>query len=167
MEDQQRENELDDQSALCDRPGSPVDDPVGGAPDDLYARLTPKQQKGILALVTEPTIAKAAEQAGVSESTVYRWLQDETFLKAYRRARRDSFSQALTLTLRYAPLAVNALAKIINDLSIAASARVSASCAILKYGRDSIELDDLAARLDNLERATQSADHGRGWRGGR
>jgi hypothetical protein len=185
MGDQQRDHELDDQGASRDGSrqddldhaptasggssfddGPPVgaDDPLDGAPDDLYAKLNPRQQKAILALVTEPTIAKAAEQAGVSESTVHRWLLDDTFVRAHRRARRETFSQAIALAQRYTPLAVNNLAKIMSDPATAASARVSASCAILKFGRDSIELDDLAARLDNLERATQQSAAGRSWR---
>ena len=74
-----------------------TDDSAGASNDDLYASLNPRQQKAIIALVTEPTIAKAAESAAVSESTLHRWLLDETFTKAYRRARRETFSQAIAL----------------------------------------------------------------------
>ena len=89
----------------------------------------------ILALITEPTVARAAESAGVSESTVHRWLLEETFGKAFRRARRETFGQAIALAQRYTPLAVNNLAKIMNDLATAASARV-AGCASTLWKMD-------------------------------
>ena len=48
-------------------------------------------------------------------------------------------------------MAVNNLAKIMNDAASHNSARVTAAVALLRYGRESIELDDLAARVDELE----------------
>lgn len=112
MEDQQGDEELDDQQSS--RNGSPRplrDDQAAGAlddqsaedtggEDDLYAKLKPRQQRAILALITEPTVARAAESAGVSESTVHRWLLEETFGKAFRRARRETFGQAIALAQR-------------------------------------------------------------------
>jgi len=166
MEDEHDDEQIDDQAAARhgsarssddDQAAASVDDHEDDQPqpdsDDLYAKLKPKQQRAILALITEPTVAKAAESAGVSESTVHRWLLDDTFAKAFRRARRETFGQAIALAQRYTPLAVNNLAKIMNDLATAASARVSAACAILKFARDSIELDDLQARIESLETA--------------
>ena len=44
------------------------------------------------------------------------------------------------------------LAKIETDGSVQASARVSTASALLKFGRESIELDDLASRIETLER---------------
>ncbi|QKK08413.1 MAG: hypothetical protein HND58_09645 [Planctomycetota bacterium] len=37
------------------------------------------------------------------------------------------------------------------DASAANAAKVSAATAMLKFGRESIELDDLAARIETLE----------------
>src|SRR5262249_61743375 len=42
-------------------------------------KLTAKQEALIAALLTEPTYAAAAAQAGVSEATMYRWLQVPVF----------------------------------------------------------------------------------------
>ena len=70
---------------------------------------------------------------------------------AYRAARRQAFDQAIALTQRYASLAVTTLAKVMADASAANAAKVSAATAMLKFGRESIELDDLAARIETLE----------------
>jgi hypothetical protein len=113
--------------------------------------LTARQEKAIIALINETTVARAAEASGIGERTLHRWLQEAQFVEAYRKARRDAFSQAIALTQRYAPLAVTTLAKVMNDPVSPYTAKVSAASAMLKFGREGIEMDDLAARLDQLE----------------
>jgi hypothetical protein len=56
--------------------------------------LTPDQERAILALLNQPTIGKAAEEAKVGERSLYRWLKDPTFAGAYREARREAFRHA-------------------------------------------------------------------------
>lgn len=120
--------------------------------------LTPRQEQAVVALLNEPTVSRAAESIGMSERTVYRWLDEPGFSRAYRKARREAFAQAISLTQRYAPAAVHTLAKIMGDESAGATARVSAATALLKFSRESIELDDLAERVDALERAAQEEE---------
>jgi transposase-like protein len=112
------------------------------------------QQKGVIALLREPTVAKAAESIGIDESTMYRWMKEPGFSKEFREARRDSFRHAIGLCNKYAPAAVQALMKILQDPAAAHSAKVSAASALLKFSRESIELDDLAARIEALEHVT-------------
>ncbi len=88
--------------------------------------LTPKQEESILALLRETSIAKAAKSCKVGERTLHRWLDEPDFSKAYRKARRQAFSQAIALTQRYAPLAVSTLATLMADKDTPAHARVSA-----------------------------------------
>lgn len=138
--------------------------------------LTPKQEQALIALLNEPTIERAAKTAGVGERTLHRWLDEPVFSRAYRQARREAFSQAIAASQRYAPVAVQTLAKIMADATLSVSARVSAATALLKFSRESIELDDLATRVDDLERSmkeeqarteSQGAGHGSWDDGGR
>lgn len=115
--------------------------------------LDPKQEEAITALLAEATVAKAASACGVGERTLHRWLDEPIFARAYRNARRQAFSHAVSLTQRYAPLAIQTLAKIMTDPEAPYPSRVSAASALLKIGRDSLELDDLAVRIDALESA--------------
>lgn len=125
--------------------------------------LTPKQEKAIIALLNEQTVTKAAEAAGIGQRTLYRWLDRPAFSKAYHKARRAAFSQAIGLTQRYAPLAVNTLAKVMGDPDAPSSSKVSAATALLRFGREGIELDELAARVEALEQASsRGATHGAG-----
>jgi hypothetical protein len=124
---------------------------------DALDNLAQGQAGAIVALVNEPTIRKAAEVCGVGERTLYTWLDQPAFQAAYRKARREAFAQAMGLVHKYAPLAVGTLATIASDKSAPHSARVSASTGLLKFSRESLELDDVVARVEQLERATRSA----------
>jgi transposase-like protein len=117
-------------------------------PPGVANTLPPDKEKGIIALLREPTVPKAAEAIGVDESTLYRWL---------REARREAFRHAISLTQKYAPMAIQVLMKVATDPAAGHSAKVSAATALLKFSRESIELDDLAARVEALSRTGQSS----------
>ncbi len=144
---------------MCfDEPTNPA---LSEMPDDGTDALSKPQHEAIVALLNEATVAKAAEVCGVSERTLYRWLSEPVFASAFRRARREAFSHAVGLCQRYSAGAVNALAKIAMDTTAPHASRVSAATNILKFGRESMELDDLAARVDALEAARSDVE---GWR---
>ena len=122
--------------------------------------LTVQQENAVLALLNEASVPKAAAACGVPERTLYRWLEHPTFLAKFRQARKKTFDQAISLTLRFSPMAVNVLAKVMTDPVTAAAPKVAAAIALLKFGRESIEMGDVVERLEELE-----ADHAGG--GGR
>jgi hypothetical protein len=124
-------------------------------------RIDHRQERAIVALLNEQTIQKAAESVGISDRTLHRWLAEPEFAERYRRARREAFGQAIALTQRYAPLAVNTLAKVMLDAAAPINAKVQAATAILKFGREGLELDDLSARIEALERAACGDDRDR------
>ena len=74
-------------------------------------------------------------------------------------------SQAIGLTQRYAPVAVTALVQVMTDADAPASAKVGATATLLRFGREGIELDDLAARVDALEQAAPQREKAPRWAG--
>ncbi len=132
--------------------------------DDRHQGLTGQQERAIIALLNEQTIGRAAAAAEVGQRTLYRWLKDAAFSRAYREARRDAFGQAIALTQRYAPLAVNTLAQVMMDDGAPSSSKVAAATTILRFGREGIELDDLAARVEALESAAPQREKSARWR---
>ena len=122
---------------------------------DNESPLTQKQERAIIALLNEPSIPRAATAAEIAERTIYRWMKSPTFMSEYRARRREAFGQAIALTQRYATLAVTTLVRVMSDDAAPHHARVSAATALLKLGRDGIELDDLAARVELLESAAE------------
>lgn len=131
---------------------------------DGLASLSPRQQKAIIALLQEPTIAKAAEASSIPVRTMHFWLDQEGFSRAYRKARREAYGQAIALAQRYTPLAVQTLATMMNDHAASTSGRVSACATMLRFARESIELDDLAARVEALEQAEKERGGEPTWR---
>ncbi len=132
--------------------------------DDLHYGLTAPQERAIIALLNEQTISRAAAAAEVGQRTLYRWLRKPEFARAYREARREAFGQAIALTQRYAPLAVNTLAQVMMDDQAPTSSKVAAATTILRFGREGIELDDLAARVESLEQAAPQREKAPRWR---
>ena len=124
-------------------------------PRNAPNNLSPKQEKAIVALLNEHSVTKAAQAVKVCEKTIYRWLDEPHFAAAYRKARREAFGQAIAMTQRYAPLAVHTLAQVMTDPKSPTTAKVNAASTILRFGREGIELDDLAVRVEALEEAAR------------
>ena len=133
-------------------PGADVTpDPASETPG-----LSGRQERAIDALLHDPTFSRAAATVGVHERTLRRWTRTPVFHSALLGARREAFGQAIGLTQRYAPVAVATLVKVINDSGAGAGAKVTAAAVLLKFGREGIELDDLAERVGALERGAMA-----------
>jgi hypothetical protein len=101
---------------------------------------------------------EAARVAGVGARTLYRWLQEPHFKAAYREARRDAYSQSIARLQQASGAAVSTLLKIMVDPSAPASTRIRAADSVLNHSANAIELDDIEARLAELERITNTSE---------
>jgi transposase-like protein len=114
--------------------------------------LSRKKTKAIATLLGHHSIRKAAEAAGVGESTLFRWLrQDRAFKNAYREARRQAVQQAISRLQNIAIEAVSVLQQIMVDRNQPSSSRVACAKTILDTSLKAIELEDLAIRVEGLE----------------
>jgi len=118
---------------------------------DVADKLSAKQQKAISALMSSATLAKAAESAGVGERTLYTWLEDAAFAEAYRAARREAVQIATAHLQQASGAAVATLCQLMVDGK--PTIKLSAAKTILEMAIKSVELEDVMARLDALERA--------------
>lgn len=59
----------------------------------------------------------------------------------------------MAMTQRYAGHAVQTLAKIMTEPTAPWTARVQAAVAILRFGREGVEIEDLQERIEALEQA--------------
>jgi DNA-binding MurR/RpiR family transcriptional regulator len=116
------------------------------------AKYPRKKDQAILALLTHPTIGEAADTAGVSEVTLWRWLQDQDFQQSYREAKRQVVQQALTRVQQVSGEAVDVLRDVMADDTKPPSSRVTAARTILDMALKSVEIEDLEARIEALER---------------
>lgn len=121
-----------------------------------FDSLNARQQRAILALLSEPTVAKAAEAAAVPQRTLYGWLQDAEFEAAYQLARRQAMRQAVARLQQASAGAVDTLLEVARNAAAPAVARVSASRTILEMALRAVEIEDLDNRLKALEAADAS-----------
>jgi DNA-binding MurR/RpiR family transcriptional regulator len=119
-----------------------------------------KRTAAIAALLTSPTIAHAAQSAGVSESTLTRWLREEGFLREYRLAQREALRQAIATLQAAAGSAVTVLRAAMLDQSATAASRVAAARVVLEFSFRGAEIADLEERLEAIEAKLASADSG-------
>lgn len=116
-----------------------------------------KEDIAVLALLTEPTMVKAAEKAGVSEATLWRWTQQEGFQQKYNEAKNQAIAQATARLRQAMTVAVDTLVEIAQDRKAQAMARVVASKTILESAMKAHEMEDLNVRLAKVEENLEEA----------
>jgi len=125
------------------------------------SKLRPKQEEAILALLTNPSVEHAARAANIGPRTLYRWQQEPAFDKAYRKARRDAFGQGTARLQQASGAAVSSVLKIMVDPHTPASTRLRAADLVLTHGARAIEIEDIEARVSELERAAEDGKNKR------
>ena len=106
----------------------------------------------VVALAAGATYAEAAAQAGVSERTARRRMDDPAFRAALDDARAEVVSRAVDRLSAVATDAVDTLAALLGP-GVPPPTRLGAARAVLELGSRLREEHDLAARLGALEEA--------------
>jgi transposase len=119
-------------------------------------KLSRREAAAIVALLAHPTIPEAAKAAGVSETTLWRWLQRDDFRKKYREAQDKVFDGALGSLQGASTEAVDCLKR--NLTSGTPSAEVQAAKVILEYTIKARELFGLDERIRQLEAALKDRE---------
>ena len=122
------------------------------APGGKFGR---KKEEAIAALLTQRNIEEAAKAVGIGANTLLRWLKVPEFDAAYRGARRAAFRQSVARLQQASGAAVSTLLKIMVDTSAPHSTRVRAADSVLDHSAKAIEIEDIEARVSELERAAE------------
>ena len=125
------------------------------------AKFGRKQEEAIAALLSHRSIDEAAQAIHIAPRTLLRWLQFAEFNTAYRKARRAAVSQSVARLQQATSAAVSTLLKVMVDPNTPASTRVRAADSVLDHSAKAIEIEDIEARVSELERATESKRGGR------
>jgi hypothetical protein len=133
-----------------------VKKPAGGTAGH-GSKLKRQKEEAILALLTNRSIEEAARAARIGSATLARWLKQEDFNTEYREARRAAFLQAIARLQQAASFAVSLLVKTVGDSNAPAAVRVRAADSMLKHARCGMEIEDILARLEAIERAINGA----------
>jgi hypothetical protein len=113
--------------------------------------LTPAQHRAVSALLSETSVRKAAEAAGVKERTLYNWLKTSAFADEYRAARREATQQAIARLQQMSGSAVIVLCQLMAHSTPAV--KLGAARTVLEFAIKAVELEDMQARLAALEAA--------------
>ena len=115
-----------------------------------------KKEEAIAALLTQRNIEEAAKSIGVGANTSLRWMKEPEFTRAYREARRQAVGQSIARLQQATSAAAATLMKIMVDQNAPASTRVRAAEAIINHAAKAIEIEDIDARVTELERAAEA-----------
>jgi len=116
-----------------------------------------KKEEAIAALLSQRNIEDAARAVGIGPRTLYRWMKEPAFDAAYRAARRAAFSQSAARLQQMSTAAVSTLGKIMVDPNAPAASRVRAADSVLDHAAKAIEIEDIEARVSDLERAAEQS----------
>lgn len=109
--------------------------------------LKPKQELFLIALVSEPTMDKAIERAGITKKTAYRYLKNKDFSAEYSRLRQEMLKRSTSMLLQASGRAVEVLYEVADNTKASPYARVQAC----KTAYKGMEIEDLKTRIEALE----------------
>src|ERR1051325_8625163 len=116
-----------------------------------------KKEEAIAALLIQRNFEEAARAVGIGTKTLLRWMQVPEFKAAYREARRAAYGQAVARLQQGTSAAATTLLKTMIDPSTPASVKVRAAEAIFNHAAKAIEIEDIEARVAELERAAEAS----------
>ena len=112
--------------------------------------LSSKQLRAIPILIASDTVEEAAQEIGVSRTTLYSWLEKEEFDQAVKVARRKLLDKSLNKLTNVSMKAVNTLEKLLDAESEAV--RRAAANDVLNHSLKYRELSEIEERLESVER---------------
>jgi len=121
------------------------------------AKFGHKKEQAIAALLLHRNVEAAARAVGISANTLLRWTKDSEFEAAYREARRAAFCQSIARLQEASGAAVTTVLKIMLDSKVSAGTRLRAAEVVLSQGAKAAEIEDIEARVAELERPAGSA----------
>jgi hypothetical protein len=124
------------------------------------AKFGRKKEDAIVALLAHRSIEEAATAAGTSAKTLHRWLKEPEFDTAYRAAKRAAFGQAIARLHQGSSAAATTLLKLMLDPATPPSTRARCAESVLGLASKAIEIEDIEARVAELERAADASKDG-------
>jgi hypothetical protein len=121
------------------------------------AKFSRKMEEAVAAVLIQKNLEEAARSVGIGTATLLRWQKMPEFKAALRQARRDAYSQSIGRLQQATSAAVSTLLKTMVDPGTPPSTKVRAADSVLSHAAKAIELEDIEARVSELERAAEEA----------
>jgi transposase-like protein len=124
------------------------------------SKFTRKKEEAIAALLTQRNVEEAARAAGIGTQTLLRWLKVPEFVKEYRKARREAVHQSIARLQQATGAAATIVLKLMTDPNVPAAVKLRAAECVFDRAFKGVELEDIEARVSELERATEASKAG-------
>jgi hypothetical protein len=125
------------------------------------SKLNRKMEQAVVALLTARNHEEAARSLGVSLKTLQRWQKLPEFERAFREARLKTFRQALGKLQQGSGPAVTTLLKLMLDPATPLAIKARCAYYVLEETRKGVEVEEIEARLTQLEHAADAANRNR------
>jgi len=119
----------------------------------MTARAKSKSSQLIAALMMYPTFSEACAKAGVSERTAQRWMNDGEFQRHFEWTRKEVLRKTIDGLRSCGLSSIKALQTVLDDKSVAPYVKVNAANTCLTHLFRAVEIEELSARLEKLEKA--------------
>lgn len=106
----------------------------------MTENFTARQRKVLACLLASPTVEAAATAAGVSRQTVYDYLAQKDFARAYMDAITQAVESATAYLQASTAAAASVLVKIMQDETATVTARINAAVAVLNQAGKGVDL---------------------------
>ena len=111
------------------------------------------------ALIAAGSIRAAAKIADVSETTIRTRLNDNDFRQRYEQAKGAILTEACDAISARLTRAIDTLCEVLEDTENAATVRVSAADSLLRHGLRYVEVANILARLEAIEKAQKDNNY--------
>lgn len=118
--------------------------------------MNAKQTRLLAALLEESTITKAAERAGMTRATVYKYLKDPEFKAELDRRRGECVNDAVRYLQSKFAVCNETLIKIIESKDVSSQVKINAINAVYANCKNMSETADFMSRLEAAERTIYS-----------
>jgi hypothetical protein len=125
------------------------------------AKFGRKKEAAIAALLTQRTSEDAARSIGIAPATLRRWQKEPEFDAAFRAAKVAAYRQTIARMHQLSGAAVSTLGKVMLDAATPPATKVRAADSILNHTAKAIEIEEIDARLKELEAAAEANKDGR------
>ena len=122
--------------------------------------MTQKQTAFLQAMLKESTVSKAAEAAGISRETAYRYLKDADFVAELNKLRTECLNDTVRFLQGKLTLCSEQLIRIIESEDAADQVKINAINMVFANFRTMFETAEITARLEQIEQYMRSEDNG-------
>lgn len=120
--------------------------------------MTQKQQTFLQCLLTESTVLKAAQKAGISRSTAYKYLNDAKFKACLDSARGECIHDTIRYLQGNFAKCSEELIKIIENSKTKDQIKINAINSVFMNGKALLDNFEIEERLKQLEEMLQEGE---------